>query len=61
MSSEYMATSEIWVFWELNGEVAALWVIVQVGDEEKGEKKDRGSSNGGLSSLSESAGVMVGA
>jgi len=38
-----------------------LGVIVCVGEEEYGEKKDRSSADwGGVSSDSESAGVMVG-
>jgi hypothetical protein len=35
-------------------------VTVHAGEDEYGEKKDLGSSAGGLSSASESAGVMVG-
>jgi hypothetical protein len=37
-----------------------LGVSVCVGDEEYGEKKDFGSAVAGVSSESESAGVMVG-
>ena len=44
-----------------HGDGGPLWVSVSVvGEEEYGEKNDRGSAASGVSSESESAGVMVG-
>ena len=60
ISSEYIATSDDWVFCESKGEAAMLCVTLHAGEEEYGEKKDRGSSEAGLSSTSESTGVIVG-
>jgi hypothetical protein len=55
--------SLICVDWELfmASKEGELGVIVCVGEEEYGEKEDRGSAEaGGVSSDSESAGVIVG-
>lgn len=44
-----------------HGDVGPLWVSVSVvGEEEYGEKNDLGSAARGVSSESESAGVIVG-
>jgi hypothetical protein len=69
-SSEYAGASDIWVDCELSwdgpvlsshGDGEPLWVSVSVvGEEEQGEKNDLGSAASGVSSESESAGVMVG-